>query len=504
VIFLRAALRVPTLNKRSHWLYEIQGADRATREPMGIRNGDVCELVAERLLAIDDVILDLLPVAVYVCNRDGVIVRYNRSAASLWGREPVRGHQNERFCGAWRLRWPDGAPLPHDRCPMAEALRTGSSVRNAEIIIERPDGGKIWALANIQPIRDDSGQLIGAINCLQDVTARKQAERHLLDALPAAIYMTDAAGCLTFFNEAAVQMAGRRPTIGEDRWCVSWRMFYPDGRPMAHGECPMAISLKEGRDVRGAEIVVERPDGQRVLVLPYPTILRDDSGRIIGAVNMLVDISERAAAERRKRLLINELNHRVKNTLASVQSIAMQTFRNEAERPALRWFEGRLMALSRAHDVLTRENWEGVGLKEIVSRAVERNRGHLGDRFFLAGPDLRIQPRLALSLSMVLHELCINASQYGALRNEEGRVGILWNVARELDGEHLALTWRETGGPPVRPPRHKGFGTRLIQRSLAHEFGGSADLAFDRAGVLCTIRVPLQENGDECTPDIDG
>jgi two-component sensor histidine kinase len=102
--------------------------------------------------------------------------------------------------------------------------------------------------------------------------------------------------------------------------------------------------------------------------------------------------------------------HRVKNTLPSVQSIAVQTFRNEVERPALKWFEGRLMALSRAHDVVTRENWEGVGLKEIVSPAVEPNQGRCGDRFLMAGPDVLIRPTLALSFSMELHELCTNAS----------------------------------------------------------------------------------------------
>jgi hypothetical protein len=136
---------------------------------------------------------------------------------------------------------------------------------------------------------------------------------------------------------------------------------------MAHDECPMAISLKEGRDVRGAEIVVERPDGQRVFVLPYPTILRDDSGRIIGAVNMLVDISERAAAERRRRLLINELNHRVKNTLASVQSIAIRRFvrGGTAGVQMVRGeIDGPVPSARRADE----GNWESVGLKEIVSR----------------------------------------------------------------------------------------------------------------------------------------
>ncbi len=122
----------------------------------------------------------------------------------------------------------------------------------------------------------------------------------------------------------------------------------------------------------------------------------------------------------------------------------------------------------------------------------------------MAGPDVRIRPTLALSLSMVQHELCTNASKYGALSNEHGRGSIFCSVVRELERPLLALTWEETGGPPIEPPRHKGFGSRLIQRSLAHELGGSVDLAFDRDGVLCTIKVPVEESDHEPTPDIGG
>jgi CheY-like chemotaxis protein len=148
--------------------------------------------------------------------------------------------------------------------------------------------------------------------------------------------------------------------------------------------------------------------------------------------------------------------------------------------------------------VLTRENWEGGVLKEILSRAVKPNQGRKGDRFLVAGSDVRIRPTLALSLSMVQHELCTNASKYGALSNEHGRGGIFSSVVRELERPLLALTLEETGVPPVEPPRHEGFGSRLIQRSLVHEFGGSVDLAFDRDSVVCAIRVPVEE--DEMSP----
>jgi len=127
--------------------------------------------------------------------------------------------------------------------------------------------------------------------------------RELLDALPAAIYTTDAAGRLTYYNAAAVQLAGRRPKIGSDEWCVTWRLYRPDGTPLPHDECPMAVALRTGRPVRGVEAVAERPDGTLVPFMPYPTPLHDASGNVVGAVNMLVDLTERSHAEQLRQLL---------------------------------------------------------------------------------------------------------------------------------------------------------------------------------------------------------
>ncbi len=125
----------------------------------------------------------------------------------------------------------------------------------------------------------------------------ERRSRAMMDALPAAIYTTDAAGYLTHFNPAAAELAGRQPTLGTDQWCISWKLYYPDGTPMPHAACPMALALKEGRIVRGVEAILERPDGQRIWFEPYPTLLRDSTGRIVAGINMLVDITERKRAE---------------------------------------------------------------------------------------------------------------------------------------------------------------------------------------------------------------
>ena len=168
---------------------------------------------------------------------------------------------------------------------------------------------------------------------LRDITEQRRAEnelrdrerrfRELIEALPAAIYTTDAAGRITFYNKAAVELAGRRPVLGSDRWCVTWRLFRPDGTSLPHDECPMAIALKEDRPIRGTELIAERPDGTRVTFIPYPTPLHDSSGALIGAVNMLVDITERKKAEEALQRLAETLEERVaQRTLRLEEEIA--------------------------------------------------------------------------------------------------------------------------------------------------------------------------------------
>jgi PAS domain S-box-containing protein len=802
-------------------------------------------------------VLEAIPGAVYVCDHEGWLVRYNSEAAEHWGRRPSLGEPREQFCGSHRLFLPDGSPLSHAECPMAVAIKTGVSTRNAEVMIERPDGSRLTALVNIRPLRDHRGQIQGAINCFQDIseqkkiqeevrrkskdledffensaiglhivsgagiilrtnkaelellgyaaeeyigrhiaefhadasvigdilqrlsrgekldryparlrakdgaikhvlitsnsrfedgkfvntrcfttdvtslyqsenarretderlaatyqaaaigiaeadaegrllrvndafcamlgrsreqlltmtfldytheddreqearsyarqvqgeiesyTVRKRAvkadgtavyldvysssvrdctgrfrcgvrvlldvteakrmdhrlresEQHmrdLLEALPAAVYTTDAEGRITFFNKAAVEMAGRRPQIG-DKWCVTWRLYNPDGTYLPHNKCPMAVALKEDRPVRGEEAVAERPDGTRVPFIPYPTPLHDAEGKLVGAINMLVDISDRKKAEEyaerlasiveysddaiiskdtqgiiqtwnrgaerlfgyrpeevigkpvnilippdrqdeepgilnkirrgehidhyetvrmrrdgslidisltvsplkdargrvvgaskiardvsesrrneeRRQLLVNELNHRVKNTLATVQSLAAQTFRGENESGALKRFERRLVALAKAHDLLTRESWEGADLQELLQEVinaicVEPQRVHA------SGPPLRLRPKWALALSMAFHELCTNAAKYGALTTDEGRIKIDWLVGERERERHLRT--------------RKGFGSRLIERGLARELGGMVNLSFAPEGVIFTIEAPL-------------
>ncbi|MEE1654578.1 sensor histidine kinase [Microvirga sp. CF3062] len=200
---------------------------------------------------------------------------------------------------------------------------------------------------------------------------------------------------------------------------------------------------------------------------------------------------EKRAAEH-QRLLIDELNHRVKNTLATVQSISAQTLRTaDTKEDAQDALERRLLALSRAHDVLTRESWDGADLVEVIEKALEPYQIPGENRLHITGPHVRVTPRMSLALAMAMHELATNAVKYGALANKTGTIEVAWSVRNGTAPPRLALRWTEAGGPPVIPPRRRGFGSRLIERTLANDLDGQVEIAFAPTGVVCTVDAPV-------------
>ncbi len=241
-----------------------------------------------------------------------------------------------------------------------------------------------------------------------------------------------------------------------------------------------------------AEYRIIRPsDGETRWIMATAEIERGPDGRAIRLVGAHRDVTERKRAEAQQRLLINELNHRVKNTLATVQSIASQSLRATSGGPeAWAAFDARLRALARAHDILTRESWEGADLGDIVRDAAEPYGGLDGQRLRAEGVAVRLAPATALVFAMALQELAANAARHGALTVPAGRVGVSWSVV-DAPARRLRMHWAESDGPPVAPPSHRGFGLRLIERGFSHGIDGVVSLEFAETGIVCTVEAPL-------------
>jgi PAS domain S-box-containing protein len=314
--------------------------------------------------------------------------------------------------------------------------------------------------------------------------------RELLDALPAAVYTTDAAGRITYYNEAAAALWGNRPTLGTSEWCGSWKLYWPDGTPMAHADCPMALALNENRAVRGMEAACERPDGTRVPFIPYPTPLHDEAGRLVGAVNMLVDITERKRAEEQQHLLVRELHHRVKNTLATVQAIMGSTARTATSVEQFKdAMIGRIGSLAKTHLLLSNEGTTVTFDSILHSELDPFDDG--SHRIRLEGPRVEVISRLAVSLGMAIHELTTNAARYGALSIYGGKLDVRWTVVIEASRRMLKFVWTERGGPLVTPPKRQGFGTRLLDFVLPGQIQAHSRIEFQPEGVQVRCALPL-------------
>ena len=209
-----------------------------------------------------------------------------------------------------------------------------------------------------------------------------------------------------------------------------------------------------------------------------------------------MDVTDRKRAEEHSFLLNRELDHRVKNTLATVQTIVLQTLKDAAVPSRVAdAVTGRIQALARSHDVMTKEAWASAMLSDVVRSALEPVHDRSGDRIFVEGPDIRLRPRIATMLSLAMHEMGENALRYGSLSNRSGSVAIRWTVE---DGR-LRFIWKEEGGPEVRVPSTKGYGVRIVERVLAAEFGGTATIEHPPSGIVLTLDAPTKGLGVETT-----
>jgi PAS domain S-box-containing protein len=267
-------------------------------------------------------------------------------------------------------------------------------------------------------------------------------------------------------------------------------LVHPDDRGPRQKAINRAVRARADVEV---EFRIVRPDGQVGWVLTRGQGLYDDAGRPVRFAGISLDITARKAAEEHQRLLLHELNHRVKNTLATVQSLALQTRQtvsNPDQFDAV--FLARVHALASAHDLLTAASWQGASLDDVIRRTLGHHLppGETG-RIETSGPTIRLMPNAAVTLNMAMHELATNAVKYGALSTPQGRVAVHWRVEAGAPQPVLALEWRESGGPLVTAPARRGFGSRLIERGLARELDGECRLVFEAEGLACRFRLPL-------------
>jgi len=267
---------------------------------------------------------------------------------------------------------------------------------------------------------------------------------------------------------------------------------------MARGASPADLKEIEkavvGNHEDDPEICYRRKDGSQFWASISVNPVKDEHGRIVQHFASFVDLTSYKAEQATCKLLIDELNHRVKNTLATVQSIVRQALKTATDPAVIRGsIESRIFALSRSHDILSRANWKGAGLHDLVDAALEPFAVADGavEHFNVEGFNLELPPKAALALGIAFHELATNAFKYGAFSNDSGTVSVSWEIESGPSEKRLLLHWREKDGPKVTPPTRKGFGSQVMERGLAHELHGEVHVNYASTGVVCTLNVPL-------------
>jgi PAS domain S-box-containing protein len=437
-------------------------------------------------------VLAVLPVAVYTTDPDGKITYFNEAAANLWGHRPEIG--TDRWCGSWKLWWADGRALPHDECPMAIMLKEGRSMPGIEAVAERPDGTRVPFAPYPTLLRDAEGKVKGAINVLVDISDRQNAHMHaervaaIVASSDDAIISKDLNGIVTSWNEGATRIFG----YGADEMVGQSILRLIPERLHAE-EAGILARLKAGDRIDHFDTERVTKSGQIVQVSLTVSPIRDLSGRIVGASKVARDVTARKRDETFQRLLVEELNHRVKNTLAIVQSLAGQSLRKSKDADHfVESFNGRVQALARAHDLLVKRRMSGSTLGELIGQQVLLDAPDDG-RVATGGPEVVVSGRDAVQLALVLHELATNARKYGALslKHPNGKLDIRWTVKfRPLP--RLELEWQESGVQGVASPNRQGFGSTLIERSLTGS-GGWSKLSYAADGLHCSIALPLED-----------
>ncbi len=440
--------------------------------------------------------LDGMTVAVYMTDAQGFLTYFNDAAAELWGHRPELG--KSQWSGAWRLRTADGDPMAHSECPMAVAIKEGRAIKGGEAIAERPDGTRIPFLAFPSPVFDAAGNVTGAMNMLVDISKHKQAEEltyrlaAIVESSDDAIVSKNLSGIIVSWNRGAERLFGysSADVIGKHIG-----ILLPADR--MHEEDTIIDRIRHGQRVDHFDTIRRRKDGTLVPISLTVSPIMSDSGVIIGASKIARDITDRKDSENRIRMLMREVNHRVKNQFAVILSMVRETKKRASSTDELEvQIRGRIMALARSQDLLVEGEWRGATLEGLVANQAQPFGG--ADRIHASGDAIILSAAAVQYLGIAFHELATNSAKHGALSQHGGKVDVEWAIAGD-EAPRLRLTWTESGGPTVGEVSKSGFGRVVLERVTPTAVDGVGSLAYLPAGIVWTLDAPL--SSVEIRPD---
>lgn len=440
-------------------------------------------------------VLDDLPAAIYVTDANGLITYYNQAAATLWGHRPTLGESE--WCGSWKLFRPDGTALPHEECPMAIAIKQRSVVRGLEAIAERPDGTRVPFMPYPSLLLNASGEMIGAVNMLVDISDRKRAEEAtsriaaIIASSADAIIGTTLDGVVSSWNSGAEKLLGYSAAEMIGR---SGSILVPPDR--GDEEPEILDRIRRGQAVEHYETLRQRQDGSLVEISLSVSPVLDGKGRVIGASKIARDISERRRAAEQQQLLLRELDHRVKNLFALASGLVAMSARSTTDpRDLVSTIQDRLGALAKAHTLTlssavdpNERRQVGTTLHTLIRTITSPYETRAGEamRVAISGPDLPLGGSPMTSFALMLHEFATNAAKYGALSTAAGEVSI---TCREVS-DQFELVWEERGGPTLaQAPNGEGFGGLITRSTVEKQFGGSLSHEWRPDGLLIRMVV---------------
>jgi PAS domain S-box-containing protein len=441
-------------------------------------------------------VLEVIPAAIWLTrDRNCARVTGNAAACRLF-RQPegsnlsFGGQNGDRLSAEFEM-WSAGRKLPADELPLRRAVR-GECVRDFELEVRYPHGGARCLVGNATPLFDEAGKLFGAIAAFVDVTERKRysdAQEHLASIVEYsddAIISKDLNGIILSWNRGAERLFGY---TAEEAVGQPITMLIPEHR--IDEEPEILRRIRAGERIDHYETVRRRKDGTPVDISLSVSPMRDANGAIVAASKIGRDIADRKKAEAQRSLLTAELNHRVKNTLATVIAIARQSFAGAEIGEARNTFNARIRGLAQTHSRLAEADWASVSLNTLFTDEFAPYQREGYRNVTLSGTEVELSPKCALTLGLAIHELATNAAKYGALSSEGGIVHVSWSI--DPRDKSLDITWTENGGPQVCPPERTGFGRLLLERALAADLQSEVRLDFDPRGLRCRLRIPAPQ-----------